>query len=254
MAIGRATTDGRVAGKVAIVTGAGRGQGRAHAHALAREGARVLALDVLEDDARETANAIENEGGDALALAADVGAPEDWQRAVAAALDAWGTIDVLVNNAGIIRDEDFVAETLEGWNQVIRVNQTGVFLGMKAVIPTMLERGAGSIINIASTQGVAALSGYAAYHASKAAVILMTRNAAVDYSSRGIRVNAICPGLVWTAMADGDGAVDDVIRDTPLGRGADPAEISPGVVFLASDEAAFVTGEALVMDGGYLAR
>ena len=249
-----AGSSGRVAGKVAIVTGAGRGQGRAHALALAREGAHVLALDVLEDEAGDTVKSIEAEGREARALRVDVGAPEDWDNAVSLALETWGSVDVLVNNAGIIREQDFVAETLEGWNDVIRVNQTGVFLGMKAVIPPMLEHGAGSIINIASTQGVAALAGYAAYHASKAAVILMTRNAAVDYSSRGIRVNAICPGLVWTAMSDNDGAVDDVVRDTPLGRGAKPEEISPGVVFLASDESAFVTGEALVMDGGYLAR
>jgi 3alpha(or 20beta)-hydroxysteroid dehydrogenase len=246
--------NGRVAGKVAIVTGAGRGQGKAHALALSREGAHVLALDVLEHEAEETATAIQATGAEARSLRADVGAPEDWERAVQLALTTWGRIDILVNNAGIIREQDFVSETLEGWNDVIRVNQTGVFLGMKAVIPIMLEQRAGSIINIASTQGLAALPGYAAYHASKAAVVLMSRNAAIDYSRHGVRVNAICPGLVWTAMCDDDGAVDDVIRDTPLGRGAKPEEISPGVVFLASDESGYVTGEALVMDGGYLAR
>ena len=245
---------GRVAGKVAIVTGGARGQGRAHAQLLAHEGARILVMDVLVEEGSESVALIQEAGGEACFLEADVGSEAAWKQAVAFTLARWGRIDVLVNNAGIIRTQDFLSETLEGWNDVIRVNQTGVFLGIKHVVPVMIEQQGGSIINIASNQGIAALPGYAAYHPSKAAIILMTKNAAVDYGRYGIRVNAVCPGLVWTAMSENDPTVDKMIEQTPLRRGAQPEEISPGVLFLASDESRFVTGTELIMDGGYLAQ
>ena len=132
-------------------------------------------------------------------------------------LERWGRIDVLVNNAGIIRLEDFVAETVEGWNDVIRVDQFGVFLGMKHVIPVMLDQRSGSIINISSNMGIAAIPDYAAYHAAKGAVVLMSRNAAVTYGPMGIRVNTICPGMVWTPMSEGHESNQPIIGVTPLG-------------------------------------
>jgi NAD(P)-dependent dehydrogenase (short-subunit alcohol dehydrogenase family) len=245
---------GRVEGKVALVTGAALGQGAAHARLLAREGASVLCLDVATEPGRAVVEEIEAAGGDARFEALDVGEPAQWQHAVAVAVERWGRIDVLVNNAGIIRLAEIADETVEGWNDVIRVDQLGVFLGMQHVLPVMLEQRSGSIINVSSNMGIAAIPGYAAYHAAKGAVILMTRNAAVTYGPMGIRANTICPGLVWTAMSENDASCQAIIDATPLRRGARPEEISPGVLFLASDESAFVTGSELVMDGGYLAQ
>jgi NAD(P)-dependent dehydrogenase (short-subunit alcohol dehydrogenase family) len=245
---------GRVEGKVALVTGAASGQGAAHARLLAREGASVLCLDTQEDAGEAIAAGIRAAGGDAVFHPLDVGSPLAWQTAVAFAVERWRQIDVLVNNAGIIRLPDFVTETVEGWDEVIRVDQFGVFLGMKYVVPTMLTQRSGSIINISSNMGIAAIPDYAAYHAAKGAVILMSKNAAVTYGPAGIRVNTICPGMVWTPMSEGHESNQPIIDVTPLRRGAAPEEISPGVLFLASDEARFVTGTELIMDGGYLAQ
>ena len=245
---------GRVEGKIALVTGAAAGQGAAHARLLAQEGASVLCLDVTLDEGEAVAAGIAAAGCDALFQPLDVGEPAEWEAAVAVALGRWGRIDVLVNNAGIIRLDGFLDETVEGWNDVIRVDQFGVFLGMKHVLPTMLAQRSGSIINISSNMGIAAIPEYAAYHAAKGAVVLMSRNAAVTYGPMGIRVNTICPGLVWTAMSEGDESCQPIIDATPLRRGAQPEEISPGVLFLASDESRFVTGSELIMDGGYLAQ
>jgi NAD(P)-dependent dehydrogenase (short-subunit alcohol dehydrogenase family) len=245
---------GRVEGKVALVTGAAAGQGAAHARLLAREGASVLCLDVAREAGAAVAAEIVAAGGDAHFQPLDVGDPAHWEAAVAAATTRHGRIDVLVNNAGIIRLDGFMDETVEGWDEVIRVDQFGVFLGMKHVLPVMLAQRSGSIINISSNMGIAAIPGYAAYHAAKGAVVLMSRNAAVTYGPMGIRVNTICPGLVWTAMSEGDESNQPIIDATPLRRGAQPEEISPGVLFLASDESRFVTGSELIMDGGYLAQ
>jgi NAD(P)-dependent dehydrogenase (short-subunit alcohol dehydrogenase family) len=245
---------GRVEGKVALVTGAAAGQGAAHARLLAREGASVLCLDVALEEGAAVAAEIAAAGGDARFQPLDVGEPLQWEAAIALATERWSRIDVLVNNAGIIRLDGFLDETVEGWNDVIRVDQFGVFLGMKHVLPVMLAQRSGSIINISSNMGIAAIPEYAAYHAAKGAVVLMSRNAAVTYGPMGIRVNTICPGLVWTAMSEGDESNQPIIDATPLRRGAQPEEISPGVLFLASDESRFVTGSELIMDGGYLAQ
>jgi NAD(P)-dependent dehydrogenase (short-subunit alcohol dehydrogenase family) len=245
---------GRVSGKVALVTGTASGQGAAHARLLAREGASVLCLDTQDEAGEAVAAEIRAAGADAVFHRLDVGSPEAWQAAVAFALERWKRIDVLVNNAGIIRLPDFVIESVEGWDEVIRVDQFGVFLGIKYVVPTMLAQQSGSIINISSNMGIAAIPDYAAYHAAKGAVVLMSKNAAVTYGPSGIRVNTICPGMVWTPMSEGHESNQPIIDITPLRRGALPEEISPGVLFLASDEARFVTGTELIMDGGYLAQ
>ncbi len=246
-------TSGRVAGKVAVVTGCSMGQGRSHMLALAAEGARVLGIDVKESEGRELESELRAKGSSVEFLSGDVGAPRTWEEAVRRATELWGTIDILVNNAAVYGYEDYLSETLEGWDTIITTNQTSVFLGMKHVLPVMIEHGGGSIINICSNCGVTAIPGAAAYHAAKGAVRMMTKNAAVTYGAHNIRVNSIIPGLVLTALSEGDPFNDYMVQRAPLGRGGVPEDITPGVLFLASDESRFMTGSELTMDGGYLA-
>ena len=245
----------RLTGKVALVTGAARGMGLSHATALCEEGASVMLSDVLDGEGADAAAALGARGKGAGYVHLDVREARDWQRAVGETVDAFGRIDVLVNNAGVISEGDAVDEPEERWHLVIAVNQTGVFLGMKHVVPPMREAGGGSIVNISSVLGVTGARDYIAYQASKAAVIAMTKSAAITYATEGIRVNAICPGTVMTPMhkALPQDAVDEDLAATPMGRVGVPVEISAGVVFLASDQASFVTGSALHIDGGYLA-
>jgi len=160
---------------------------------------------------------------------------------------------VLVNNAGIVTLAGLADITNEEWDRAMAINQTGVFFGMRAVVPAMRRRGAGSIVNVASIFGLTGVSGYFAYQASKGAVVQMSRAAAVDLASDGIRVNCICPGLIFTDMTklEPEAAVAENIRLTPLGRGGDPSEIASGALYLASDEASYVTGAVLPIDGGY---
>jgi NAD(P)-dependent dehydrogenase (short-subunit alcohol dehydrogenase family) len=245
----------RLTGKVALVTGAARGMGLAHATALCEEGASVMLTDVLDGEGADAAAALGARGREARYGHLDVREARDWQRAVRETLDEFGRIDVLVNNAGVISEGDAVDEPEERWQLVIAVNQTGVFLGMKHVVPTMRETGGGSIVNISSVLGATGAKDYIAYQASKAAVLAMTKSAAITYATEGIRVNAICPGTVMTPMHEAlpQEAVDEDLAATPMGRVGMPVEISAGVVFLASDQASFVTGSALHIDGGYLA-
>jgi NAD(P)-dependent dehydrogenase (short-subunit alcohol dehydrogenase family) len=245
----------RLTGKVALVTGAARGMGLAHATALCEEGASVMLTDVLDGEGADAAAALGARGREARYGHLDVREARDWQRAVRETLDEFGRIDVLVNNAGVISEGDAVDEPEERWQLVIAVNQTGVFLGMKHVVPTMRETGGGSIVNISSVLGATGARDYIAYQASKAAVLAMTKSAAITYATEGIRVNAICPGTVMTPMHEAlpQEAVDEDLAATPMGRVGMPVEISAGVVFLASDQASFVTGSALHIDGGYLA-
>jgi NAD(P)-dependent dehydrogenase (short-subunit alcohol dehydrogenase family) len=245
----------RLTGKVALVTGAARGMGLAHATALCEEGASVMLTDVLDGEGGDAAAALGARGREARYGHLDVREARDWQRAVRETLDEFGRIDVLVNNAGVISEGDAVDEPEERWQLVIAVNQTGVFLGMKHVVPTMRETGGGSIVNISSVLGATGAKDYIAYQASKAAVLAMTKSAAITYATEGIRVNAICPGTVMTPMHEAlpQEAVDEDLAATPMGRVGMPVEISAGVVFLASDQASFVTGSALHIDGGYLA-
>ena len=177
----------------------------------------------------------------------DVTNPDDWAAAVPERLD------VLVNNAGIIHVNPLVEETLEAWNRLIAVNQTGTLLGMQAAIPAMRANGGGSIINVASIFGVTGSEGYIAYTASKAAIIAMTKTAALELAADGIRVNAICPGGVSTPMNSSE-PEGGVVPLTPLGRRAHVREISGAIAYLAGDDSSFVTGTELIIDGGYLAR
>ena len=237
----------RLEGRTAIISGGARGQGAAHGRRLAEEGAAVILGDVLEEAGQAHAAALREAGLDVRFRRLDVTSPADWDAAVRAA----GRLDVLVNNAGVVRVAPIAEETDEGWAATMAVNATGVFYGMRAAIPAMLGRG-GSIINIASIYGPVGAPGYVAYTASKGAVIAMTKVAALEHAADGIRVNAICPGPVRTPMSEEEG--DASVDVTPLRRRAEPEEISAAVAFLASDDAAYVTGAELAVDGGYLAR
>lgn len=232
---------------IALITGGARGQGASHAERLARDGFTVITGDVLDDAGEETAARLRADGLDVSYRHLDVTDPGDWAAAVG------DRVDALVNNAGIIHVNPLLEESLASWNRLLAVNATGTLLGMQAVIPGMREAGKGSIINVASIFGVTGSEGYIAYTASKAAIIAMTKTAALEHAADGIRVNAICPGGVSTPMNENE-PEGGVVPLTPLGRRAHVSEISGAVAFLASDDAAFVTGTELVIDGGYLAR
>jgi NAD(P)-dependent dehydrogenase (short-subunit alcohol dehydrogenase family) len=245
----------RLLGKTALITGAARGMGEAHARLFAREGAKVILGDVLDHEGEALARELSTTGHDATYRHLDVSKPEAWAAAVRFADDTLGGIDVLVNNAGIISHPS-VAETTDAeWERVVGVNQGGVFLGMREAIPSMLRRNGGSIVNISSVWGLRGSPASLAYHASKAAVIAMTKSAALTHARDGIRVNAICPGPILTPMlaAEDPEAVRALLEVIPMGRGAQPDEVSRGVLYLASEDASFVTGAVLVIDGGMLA-
>ena len=246
----------RVAGRVALISGGARGQGAAHGRVLAEHGARVLLGDVLDEQGAAHAEQLQAAGLDVQYQRLDVTSPEDWQRAVARAERDYGKLDVLINNAGIIGSmRGAVDEDLDSWNAVIAVNQTGVFLGMKYAIPALRRCGGGSIVNICSIWGICGAPNYLAYQASKGAVQLMTKSAAITYAGDHIRVNSVVPGHVKSPMSEAEGGSPNAtVAATPLGRGAEPEEVSYAVLYLASEESAFVTGTELVIDGGYLAH
>jgi 3alpha(or 20beta)-hydroxysteroid dehydrogenase len=245
---------GRLDGKVVLITGAARGQGEAGARLCAAEGARVVLGDVLDAQGRAVAETLGDRG---LYLHHDVSQEDSWARFVAAAHERFGRIDVLVNNAGILRIAPIASITLEEYMRVINVNQVGCLLGMRAVVPSLVEAGGGSIVNVSSTSGIEGTAGLVGYVASKFAVRGMTKTAALELGRLGIRVNAVCPGGIDTPMGRGEdfGSVDTeaVYAALPLGRIGRPDEVARAVVFLASDESSYCTGAELVVDGGLLA-
>ncbi|MCE5208853.1 MAG: glucose 1-dehydrogenase [Chloroflexi bacterium] len=253
----------RLSGKVAIITGAAGGMGLASAKLFAKEGAKVVATDIQFDLLQKEVNAINKSGGDVLALELDVTSPEGWKSVVEKTIKKYGKVDILVNNAGIHIAKGILEAAVDDWNKVIAINTTSVFLGMKEVIPHMQKNGGGSIINISSIAalvGGASDGGGAAYSASKGAVRSLTKHAAQNFAKDKIRVNSIHPGAIYTPMMEKSGlsreaAIDLLKSDYPLPPHVGEADdIAYGVLYLASDESRFVTGEELVIDGGFVTR
>ena len=248
---------GRLDGKVALITGGARGMGKSHARHFVTEGAKVVLGDVLDDKGAELADELGAEN--CRYVHHDVTSEDQWAAAVAAATDTFGTLNVLVNNAGILRNKRIADMTLAEFRQVIDVNLIGEWLGVKSVIGPMTTSGGGSIINISSVEGFTGAAGMSAYSASKFGIRGVTRSAAQELGKHGIRVNSVHPGGIMTTMtatafesftevSDGAG----FMRSLPISRFARSAEVSPLVVYLASDESSYCTGSEFVVDGGML--
>jgi NAD(P)-dependent dehydrogenase (short-subunit alcohol dehydrogenase family) len=246
----------RLANKVAIVTGAAHGIGRAIAELFASEGARVLVTDIDRDAGEEVSNGICNAGGQSAFLEADVGNESDVDRAVKTAAQFTGNIDVLVNNAAYMGDWRNVADaTSQQWDCGYEVTLLGAARFIRAVLPNMIEHKGGSIINVASMQGLVAGRSSAVYTTMKHAVVGLTRSTAVDFGSHGIRANAICPGPIRTRISPAIGSelYQRQVSKTMLGRTGEPREVAAAALFLASDEASYITGAVLPVDGGWTA-
>lgn len=235
----------RVDGKVVLISGGARGMGAAHAEALVSEGAQVVIGDILDDAGREVAEKLGDAG---CFVHLDVTDPDQWDAAVNATLTRFGRLDALVNNAGIVKVGQLRGSSVADWQQVIDVNLTGAYLGMRAVVESLITGGGGSIINISSVEGIAGSAHLHAYVAAKFGLRGITKSAAVELAPYRIRVNSIHPGLVLTPMSKG--VTDDFMAPIPMRRGAVPSEISTFVVVLVSDESTYATGAEFVIDGG----
>ena len=239
-------------GRVAIVTGASRGQGEAEARLLARAGAAVLVCDVLEAEGEALVQSLDVDGHEARFLALDVSSKQAWENAIETVRGWKGRLDVLVNNAGIINRKSLNDTPLDAWQRLIGINLTGTFLGIQAAAPLMREKGGGSIVNISSNS---AFSGHydPAYTASKWGVRGLTRTAAMEYVDWGIRVNSVCPGLIVTGLNANAPHLKPMIDLTPMKRSGTPEEVAKLVLFLASEDSSFITGEDFLIDGGFTA-
>ena len=265
----------RLDGKVALISGAARGIGAETARKMAQAGATVVIGDVLVDRARETAKEIAEAGGKALALTLDVTAEESWSQAVATATRQFSKVDILVNNAGIFLGKDLMDATLEEWNRLVAINMTGVWLGTKACAPALAESGKSSrhgsaIVNLASVAGLVGSQLDPLYSMTKGGVTLFTKSSALAFGRKGwkIRVNSIHPGVIDTDMGaqtfvsrarqagsnDVEAARGTAMKQHPIGRLGVAEDIALGIVFLASDDAGFMTGSGMVVDGGLTAQ
>jgi len=248
----------RLEGKVALITGGASGMGRSEAEIFAREGAKVVVGDILQAEGDEVVRNIEKAGGQARFMKLDVTSEADWQAAIAAAVSTYSKLNVLVNNAGISGTFDPDLMSVKAWDTLLNINAKGVFLGMKYAIPAMQTAGGGAIVNISSISGIVGQDVvHMGYNASKGAVRLITKSAAVQYARDNIRVNSVHPGIM-PPMRTSKGSADPawrekILRAIPMKREGRVEEVAYAVLFLASDEASYITGTELVVDGGYLA-
>jgi NAD(P)-dependent dehydrogenase (short-subunit alcohol dehydrogenase family) len=246
----------RLQGKIAIITGGARGIGEAHARLFAAEGAKVVVTDILTAEGKETVASVKASGGDAIFLQHDVTKEADWARVVADTIKQYGGLTTLVNNAGFANLKGVEEETLEGFNQIVAVCQTGVWLGMKAAMPALKKTGNGAIVNISSLYGIIGTPSMISYHGAKGAVRLMSKSAALEYARKGVRVNSVHPGIIETPLAKTLSAeyLETITETTPMGRMGRPIDIATMSLFLCSDEANFITGSEFVVDGGWGAQ
>jgi NAD(P)-dependent dehydrogenase (short-subunit alcohol dehydrogenase family) len=245
----------RMAGKVALISGGASGLGAAQAALFAREGAKVMIGDLQEALGSQVAKTICDAGGDARFVRLDVTDFASWSATVQATVDAFGKLTTLVNNAGIFHPGGIEAETEEGWAKMIAINQTGPFLGMKATVPELLKSGNAAIVNISSLYGLIGSPNAISYHASKAAVRVMSKGAALEFARKGIRVNTIFPGQILTPILGKVSPEQDaaIKASIPMGEIGDPMDVANGALYLASDEARYVSGAELWIDGGWYA-
>jgi len=248
----------RLEGKVALISGGARGMGAEEAKLFAREGAKVVIGDVLEEEGRRTEAEINETGGECIFVPLDVTDETQWEKAVSEAVARFGRLDILVNNAGIALTSNVEDTSESEWDLVMGINAKGVFLGTKAAIPAMRKAGGGSIVNISSIAGLVG-GRTSAYGASKGAVRLLTKSTAIQYAAEGIRANSVHPGVIESPMTlpimlDTEEGREQAAARHPLGRIGQPQDIAYGVLFLASDESSFMTGSELVIDGGLTAQ
>ena len=248
----------RLEGKVALITGGARGMGASEAKMFAKEGAKVAIADVREEDGRKLEAEIAEIGGEAVFVALDVTQEDQWESAVAKVVAQFGKLDILVNNAGISGSGEPDYTSTDAWDRLMNINAKGVFLGMKYAIPEMNKAGGGSIVNISSISGfVGQESVHPGYNASKGAVRLLTKAGAVQHAKEGIRVNSVHPGIMppmLTSFQRGSSAREGLVETIPMGREGEPEEVASAVLFLASDDASYITGTELIVDGGFTAK
>ena len=247
----------RLEGKVALISGGARGMGATEARLFASEGARVVLGDILEEHGQQVQAEVAESGGEAVFVRLDVTVESDWRRAVDTTVQRFGKLDILVNNAGIFDRSTVQSQTIESWDRVMGINAKGVFLGTKAAIPAMRDAGGGSIVNISSVAGLTGSIQATSYNTSKGAVRILTKSTAIQHASDGIRCNSVHPGPIETTMLDEVFLNSEVRaqRETgiPMGRFGTMEDVAKGVLFLASDEASYMTGSELVIDGGLTA-
>ena len=248
----------RLEGKVAIVTGGAHGMGAEECRLFAREGAKVVIADIREEDARQVEAEIAEAGGEAMFVNLNVADEGAWESAVAEAVSRFGKLDILVNNAGISGSGETDFRSTDAWDRLMNINARGVFLGIKHAVPEMQKAGGGSIVNISSISGfVGQEAVHPAYNASKGAVRILTKATAVQHAKDGIRVNSVHPGMMppmLTSFQRGDTRRERLVNDVPMQREGQPIEVANAVLFLASDEASYITGTELIVDGGFTAR
>jgi NAD(P)-dependent dehydrogenase (short-subunit alcohol dehydrogenase family) len=248
--------------KVTIVTGAGSGIGQSAALLLAEEGGKVVVVDIDGKGGERTVDLIRGAGGIARYIQTDVSRPADVKSMAEKTLATYSRIDILINVAGIFAEGDVITTTESEWHSILDVNLLGVFLCMKYCIPAMIEAGGGAIVNIASEAGLVGIANQVAYNVSKSGVVALTRSAAVDFATRGVRVNCICPGRVCTPLVekvineskDPESTLRMLSEDRPLMQMGKPEDIAAAILFLASDESKYAVGTVLAVDGGYTAR